>query len=99
MLVLVALAAFVVGAHFHQDAESGSQVLAAQKAAGSELRDQIVWMSLRQQGLGVDAALHRAKVPGGWLVSVRQKPYPDGAGSGITFYPDAKHQWQGVSIR
>ena len=31
----------------------------------------------------------RAKVPNGWLVSV---------GSGVTFYPDPEHQWDGTSI-
>jgi hypothetical protein len=35
-------------------------------------------------------ALLRAKVPGGWLVAV--------AGSGLTFYPDAEHQWDGSSV-
>lgn len=31
----------------------------------------------------------RAKVPGGWLVAL---------GSGVTFYPDAEHSWDGESI-
>ncbi len=31
----------------------------------------------------------RAKVPGGWLVA---------CGSGVTFYPDPKHQWDGSSV-
>ena|SRR5688572_9684645 len=30
----------------------------------------------------------RTKVPGGWLVAV---------GSGVTFYPDAEHSWDGTS--
>jgi hypothetical protein len=34
-------------------------------------------------------ALVRAKVPGGWLVS---------AGSGIAFYPDPGHAWDGASL-
>lgn len=47
----------------------------------------------------------RAKVPGGWLVSVwglRPKPdakgttLPDGSnwGGGLTFYPDGKDEWK-----
>jgi hypothetical protein len=31
----------------------------------------------------------RAKVPGGWLVAL---------GSGVTFYPDPEHSWNGESI-
>lgn len=34
-------------------------------------------------------AVARAKVPGGWLVIY---------GSGVAFYPDAKHLWDGKSI-
>lgn len=34
-------------------------------------------------------AVARAKVPGGWLVIF---------GSGVAFYPDAKHVWDGTSI-
>ena len=31
----------------------------------------------------------RAKVPGGWLVA---------CGAGVTFYPDARHEWDGASV-
>jgi hypothetical protein len=31
----------------------------------------------------------RAKVPGGWLVAL---------GTGVTFYPDANHAWDGESV-
>jgi hypothetical protein len=31
----------------------------------------------------------RAKVPGGWLIAV---------GTGVTFYPDAEHSWNGESM-
>lgn len=34
----------------------------------------------------------RAKVPGGWLVSV-QWASGDGGGAGLTFYPDPAHSW------
>ena len=34
-------------------------------------------------------ALARAKVPGGWLVV---------CGTGVTFYPDPGHEWDGASV-
>lgn len=34
-------------------------------------------------------SIARAKVPGGWLVA---------SGSGIAFYPDPKHEWDGSSL-
>jgi hypothetical protein len=34
-------------------------------------------------------AVARAKVPGGWLVAY---------GTGITFYPDSGHEWDGTSV-
>ncbi|MDV3353448.1 hypothetical protein D0962_13125 [Leptolyngbyaceae cyanobacterium CCMR0082] len=37
----------------------------------------------------------RAKVPGGWLVAIR---CGGGEGSGITFYPDPNHEWDGGSL-
>jgi hypothetical protein len=36
--------------------------------------------------------VHRSKVPGGWLVLVIQNT------SGITFYPDPGHTWDGGSL-
>ncbi len=36
--------------------------------------------------------VYRAKVPGGWLVVV-----VDNA-SGVTFYPDPEHNWDGGSL-
>jgi hypothetical protein len=35
----------------------------------------------------------RAKVPGGWLVSVSGS-----AGDGLAFYPDPQHVWNGASL-
>ena len=35
-------------------------------------------------------AVRRAKVPGGWLISV--------AGDGVAFYPDPGHAWNGYSL-
>jgi hypothetical protein len=40
-------------------------------------------------------AVHRAKVPGGWLVVTSS-----GHGlSGITFYPDPRHEWDGGTLK
>lgn len=38
--------------------------------------------------------LYRARVPGGWLVATS-----GGQGlSGVTFYPDPRHEWDGGSL-
>ena len=39
-------------------------------------------------------SVYRAKVPGGWLVFTRW----GSERSGLTFYPDPKHQWDGTSL-
>jgi hypothetical protein len=44
------------------------------------------WQAVNSSG---GPALLRAKVPGGWLVS---------SGSGIAFYPDPGHAWDGASL-
>jgi len=36
--------------------------------------------------------VHRTKVPGGWLVLVITNT------SGLTFYPDPEHKWDGGSL-
>ena len=36
--------------------------------------------------------VHRTKVPGGWLVLVIHNT------SGLTFYPDPEHNWDGGSL-
>ena len=35
----------------------------------------------------------RAKLPGGWLISVG-----DGAGRSVVFYPDPQHEWDGTTL-
>ncbi len=55
----------------------------AAKAAVTEPK--LRWQQLDSGG----PALMRAKVPGGWLIA---------AGSGVTFYPDPTHSWDGSSI-
>jgi len=37
----------------------------------------------------------RAKVPGGWLVVVQAS---SSGGTGITFYPDPDHRWDGGTL-
>ena len=37
----------------------------------------------------------RAKVPGGWLVTIGGSSAVD---RGITFYPDPEHKWDGGSL-
>jgi hypothetical protein len=37
-----------------------------------------------------DERIHRAKIPGGWLVTIRDE--------GITFVPDPRHEWDGGSV-
>ena len=39
----------------------------------------------------------RAKVPGGWLVIVSRLSGPSGV-SGVTFYPDPNHAWDGGTM-
>jgi hypothetical protein len=59
---------------------------AAAAASPSPKQVQVRWEEL-SSSQGVVA---RAKLPGGWLVSLR--------GSGLTFYPDPDHAWDGKSL-
>lgn len=54
----------------------------------------LYWEQIRQTGAGGPAfpKHYRAQVPGGWLVlSVLNRSV--GAGAGITFLPDPRHEW------
>lgn len=44
---------------------------------------------LRWESLSSNLTAHRAKVPGGWLVS---------AANGLAFLPDPAHEWDGSSL-
>ncbi len=44
---------------------------------------------IRWESIPSNLPSHRAKVPGGWLVS---------AGHGLTFLPDPDHAWEGSSL-
>ena len=55
----------------------------------------LVWEVIKTSG-GTNSyvsRIERAKVPGGWLVSVSI-----GDSGGLTFYPDPTHQWDGNSL-
>ena len=56
----------------------------------------LLWEELKSSRAGggmfkLDWDVHRAKVPGGWLVLVIHNT------SGLTFYPDPEHKWNGGS--
>ncbi len=56
-------------------------------------RPQLVWEELNSKGGGIlHWDVHRAKVPGGWLVLVIHNA------TGLTFYPDLEHKWDGKSL-
>ena len=65
-------------------------------AQGSE-QPQLVWeeMNSSRAGRGIlklDWNVHRAKVPGGWLILVIHNT------NGVTFYPDPEYKWDGGSL-
>jgi len=65
---------------------------AAAPAAPAQGTPAAVKPALRWEALeSTPCPLLRAKVPGGWLVA-------SGAGAGVTFYPDASHEWDGASL-
>jgi hypothetical protein len=57
------------------------------------------WEELQLGGVS-NISVHRAKVPGGWLIMTRM--IVGGAvvagGIGITFYPDPLYIWNGSSL-
>lgn len=56
-------------------------------------RPQLVWEKLNSGGGGVlHWDVHRAKVPGGWMVLVIHNT------TGLTFYPDPEHKWDGGGL-
>ena len=56
-------------------------------------RPQLVWEQLNSDGGGVlHWDVHRAKVPGGWLVLVIHNA------TGLTFYADPEHRWDGGGL-
>lgn len=58
---------------------------------------QLIWEELSSARAGggmlkLTWSVHRARVPGGWLVLVLHNT------SGLTFYPDPDHRWDGSSL-
>lgn len=53
----------------------------------------LVWEKLKKDEVFHSAQSFRAKVPGGWFVSVQAH-----TGVGVTFYPDPEHQWDGNTL-
>ena len=56
----------------------------------------LIWEQVKSSradahAFALDWQVHRARVPGGWLVLVLHNT------SGLTFYPDPQHQWTGDS--
>lgn len=50
---------------------------------------QIKWEELKSR-----LPTFRAKVPGGWFIFVAV----DGTGTGLAFYPDPEHSWDGRTL-
>ena len=54
---------------------------------------QLAWEKLNSHGGGVlHWDVHRAKVPGGWLILTIHN------GTGLAFYPDPEHRWDGGGL-
>lgn len=47
---------------------------------------------------GHPRGLWRAKIPGGWLVTVAENGDASGSGLATTFVPDPGHRWDGGSL-
>lgn len=61
----------------------------------------LVWELLSETGGSIDTQIHRARVPGGWLVLAHAyDKYGHTSGQkslALTFYPDPSHEWDGGS--
>jgi hypothetical protein len=84
LLVGLAFAAGFLGGLFSSKYRYGGIALATEYY-GDESAErhygEIRWQALKSS---IDRTIHRAKVPGGWLVAQQD---------GITFVPDARHEW------
>ena len=94
---LIATASFVLiavigmGASWHHGATSNNHLTPdpVMLPAASNL----LWQSVPSTGRYANAC-YRAKVPGGWLVTLNQERGTHGAGVGLTFVPDPEHAWR-----
>ena len=71
--------------------------LGQQKDVAQEPRTTIHWRSVNSTN-GI--TVQRARVPGGWFVSVGNKGqgYVNSHGQGVFFYSDPNHEWDGTSL-
>jgi len=68
------------------DAPKGVSAATVEKAEPAPTGPHLTWTQVHSSNYSVS----RAAIPGGWLVALH--------GSGVTFVPDAGHQWDGGSI-
>ncbi|MEZ0372159.1 MAG: hypothetical protein ACAI44_23925 [Candidatus Sericytochromatia bacterium] len=77
------------------DSKKSKQSKAAAKVAEKAPKKRLNWEAVAcqfKEGKNSEAA-YRAKVPGGWFVSVSRNK-----GGGAFFYPDPGHKWDGASL-
>jgi hypothetical protein len=80
------------------DGSSAPQTVAAEEGTKSLPNAQLVWQECKSGSIGgYRQIIHRSKVPGGWLVVLKQEP-SETAGPSFTFYPDPQHVWDGTSL-
>ncbi|AYA64819.1 hypothetical protein DS731_12820 [Alteromonas sp. RKMC-009] len=60
--------------------------------SGNSQSPELIWEALKNTN-GSSSHTYRTKIPGGWLVTVSNTQ-----GAGVTFVPDAKHEWDGNSV-
>lgn len=87
-LYSVAQDVFLAAARSEESDSPASQEIQASPATGEPARAKPARLKFEQLDAG-GYALARAKVRGGWLVA---------SGTGIAFYPDSAHEWDGTSI-
>jgi hypothetical protein len=73
---------------YYKPIEGSAPAAPAPAAAGAPARPADTRF-LKWEAIPSNVATQRAKVPGGWLVT---------AASGVTFVPDAAHEWDGSSL-
>lgn len=80
-----------------QGTSSDPQSAVAEAGTKASPDAKLVWQECKTGPLGYSHSLHRAKVPGGWLVVLTPQSSGDRPAS-LTFYPDPQHVWDGTSL-
>lgn len=99
--VCVVLGLFYVGLGLRDETASyrflGDSAAVAQEPAKKEA---VLWYAVSSRGMR-PSEIHRAKMPGGWLVfvSVQSPTRADETSGSLTFVPDPEHKWDGSSSR